>query len=342
MKERIHSLIEHLENGAAVVKASIARSNGSTPRTAGAIMLVFENPTPNGIIAGTIGGGQLEGKTIQEAKKVLVNKKGMFLPFRLDNTDAALQGMICGGTADIYIDYIAATKENIQYYKEVLNALSSGKSFALITEINTNTNNIIGRNILPKNTPSEEILPKDFHGLIKNFPNLTLCLAQNEIAILIEPFTKPQTLHFIGAGHVAKATAKLAAMFDFLVHVSDDREEFAHKNHFPDAQKIDVLKNLQDLSFDENTTDYIIIMTRGHIHDKEVLVQALKTSAPYIGMIGSRTKRDATYALLRKEGFTDKDFERIYCPIGINIHAETPEEIGLSIVAELISCRAKK
>ena len=342
MKELICTLIEHLEKGSAVAKASIAQSAGSTPRTAGAIMLIFENTTPNGEIAGTIGGGQLEGKTIECAKKTLVNKKGTFLPFRLDNTDAAQQGMICGGTADIYIDYIPATQENIQYYKEVLNSLSSGKNFALITHINTENNNIISRKILLKNTPSEEILPKDFHGLIKNFPSLTLCLAQNDTAILIEPFTKPQTLHFVGAGHVAKATAKLAAMFNFSVHVSDDREEFAHKNHFPDAQEITVLKNLQELSFDENTTDFIIIMTRGHIHDKEVLVQALKTSAPYIGMIGSKTKRNATYELLRKEGFTDTDFERIYCPIGINIHAETPEEIGLSIVAELISCRAKK
>jgi xanthine dehydrogenase accessory factor len=102
-------------------------------------------------------------------------------------------------------------------------------------------------------------------------------------------------------------------------------------------------------SFDEAMNDlniheesYLVIVTRGHVHDKTVLAQALRTRARYIGMIGSRTKRDATYEALTKEGFTVGDFARVHAPVGLSIGAETPEEIAISIVAELIQARAGK
>jgi xanthine dehydrogenase accessory factor len=84
-----------------------------------------------------------------------------------------------------------------------------------------------------------------------------------------------------------------------------------------------------------------VIVTRGHVHDKTVLEQALRTDAGYIGMIGSRKKRDATYEVLAREGFGNEDFARVHSPIGLNIDAETPEEIAVSIVGELIQARAR-
>ena len=88
--------------------------------------------------------------------------------------------------------------------------------------------------------------------------------------------------------------------------------------------------------------DYVIIVTRGHLHDRDVLAQALRTDAGYIGMIGSRGKRQAVYASLREAGYTDDDLARVHCPIGMAIGADTPAEIGVSIVAELIQVRAGK
>jgi xanthine dehydrogenase accessory factor len=89
-----------------------------------------------------------------------------------------------------------------------------------------------------------------------------------------------------------------------------------------------------------NESAYVVIVTRGHIYDKTVLGQALKTEAKYVGMIGSRRKRDIIYQKLMEEGFTQKDIDRVYSPIGLDIGAETPEEIAVSIVAELIKIRA--
>lgn len=130
----------------------------------------------------------------------------------------------------------------------------------------------------------------------------------------------------------------------FRTVVLDDREEFANREILSSADRIVVLRSfdeaMKDLDIDEES--YLVIVTRGHLHDKTVLGQALRTRARYIGMIGSRTKRDATYEVLTKEGFTAGDFARVRAPIGLNIGAETPEEIAISIVAELIQARAGK
>ena len=94
--------------------------------------------------------------------------------------------------------------------------------------------------------------------------------------------------------------------------------------------------------FDIDRDSYLVIVTRGHSHDKTVLEQALKTDAGYIGMIGSRRKKAALFDAMLKQGFTNKDLERVYSPIGLSIGAETPEEIGISVVAELVKARSEQ
>jgi xanthine dehydrogenase accessory factor len=133
-------------------------------------------------------------------------------------------------------------------------------------------------------------------------------------------------------------------MVGFRVWVLDDREAFANPERFPDAHQLKVLDGFERAFEDlEVTADsYVIIFTRGHLHDKIVLTRALATDAGYIGMIGSRRKRNAIYDALRAEGIPQAEIERVHCPIGLAIGAETPEEIAVSIVAEMISHRSKK
>jgi len=132
-------------------------------------------------------------------------------------------------------------------------------------------------------------------------------------------------------------------MVEFRTVVLDDRAEFANRKRFAETDEVIVLENF-DNAFGGVVIDpdaYIVIVTRGHSHDKTVLAQALKTDAGYIGMIGSRTKRDTIYRALKQEGFTQTDIDRVHSPIGMDIGAETPEEIAISIVAELVRVRAK-
>ena len=124
----------------------------------------------------------------------------------------------------------------------------------------------------------------------------------------------------------------------------DDRAEFANAERFAGADAIRVLSDFEscfeDLAIDADS--YIVIVTRGHSHDKTVLAQALKAAPGYVGMIGSRRKRETLYGQLRNEGVAADDLNRVYSPIGVKIGAETSQEIAVSIVAELIRVRAER
>jgi len=164
----------------------------------------------------------------------------------------------------------------------------------------------------------------------------SLCLEDYDL--LVEPIRKPNTAYLLGAGHVALPTAHMAALVGFRVVVLDDREAFANTARFPEAHAVRVLADFErpfeGLQVDRDS--FIVIVTRGHLHDKTALAQALKTDAAYIGMIGSRRKRDQIFKRLLAEGFSEADLRRVHSPIGLNIGAETPEEIAVSIVAEMI------
>ncbi|CAG1772542.1 partial putative xanthine dehydrogenase subunit A, partial [uncultured bacterium] len=162
--------------------------------------------------------------------------------------------------------------------------------------------------------------------------------------MLIDPVLPLETVFLFGAGHVAQPTARLAAFVGFRVRVVDDRAEFAEARRFPEAEEVLVATDfdsaLKGLNIGRGA--FIVIVTRGHLHDKTVLMQALRTEAAYIGMIGSRRKRDHIFNALLKQGFTEGDLQRVHSPIGLDIGAETPEEIALSIVAEMVRARARR
>ncbi|HHW43613.1 MAG TPA: XdhC/CoxF family protein, partial [Desulfotomaculum sp.] len=160
---------------------------------------------------------------------------------------------------------------------------------------------------------------------------------------LVEPVSSPHTVYLFGAGHVAQKVAWLASFVGFRTVVLDDREEFANRERFPRAEEIIVLDDfehaMKDLPIGRDS--YLVIVTRGHRYDLTVLAQALQTGAGYIGMIGSTGKREAIYRALREAGVTGEQLARVHSPIGLPIGAETPEEIAVSIVAELIKVRGE-
>jgi xanthine dehydrogenase accessory factor len=160
---------------------------------------------------------------------------------------------------------------------------------------------------------------------------------------MVDRIRKLKTLYCFGGGHVAVPTAHLAVLAGFRVVVIDDRPEFANAERFPEAHNVFVIKDFNNafegLEIDEDS--FIVIVTRGHQYDRAVLEQALQTSADYIGMISSRRKRDAIYEYLMSQGVKKERLEQVHSPIGIDIGGETPEEIAVSIVAELIKVRSE-
>jgi len=158
-----------------------------------------------------------------------------------------------------------------------------------------------------------------------------------KVLVYIEPLLPDPELIILGAGYVGSALAKVAALAGFKVTVADDRPEYANKDGFPDADSV-VVSNFSEVfsCIPANLNSYIVVATRGHTHDLEALRAALNTEARYIGLLGSRRKKALLYTSLEREGFPKAVVSRIITPVGLDIGSITPEEIAVSIVAQLI------
>jgi xanthine dehydrogenase accessory factor len=162
------------------------------------------------------------------------------------------------------------------------------------------------------------------------------------VEVFVEPILPQPVVYLFGGGHVSMAVAKAAQAAGFGVGIIDDREAFANAQRFPMAQEIytrfeDAFEKLQP-----NGSSYLVIVTRGHKEDMRVLAWAVRTKARYVGMIGSRRKVISVYKALEQQGYQPEEFERVYAPMGVEIGALSPEEIAISIVAELIAVRRNK
>jgi len=159
------------------------------------------------------------------------------------------------------------------------------------------------------------------------------------LEVFVEPILPQPVLYLFGGGHVSMAVAKAASAAGFGIGVVDDREAFANKERFPMAQEIYSSYEEAFEKLHPNAASYLVIVTRGHKEDMRVLAWAVRTEARYVGMIGSKRKVLSVYKALENEGYKPEEFERVYAPMGLEIGALSPEEIAVSIAAELIAVR---
>jgi xanthine dehydrogenase accessory factor len=159
------------------------------------------------------------------------------------------------------------------------------------------------------------------------------------LEIFVEPILPQPMLYIFGGGHVSIALANAAHAAGFAIGIVDDREAFANAQRFPMAAEIYTAFEEAFEKIRPNAATYLVTVTRGHRDDMRVLAWAVKTQARYIGMIGSKRKVLSVYHALEKEGYSPEQFERVHAPVGLAIGAMTPEEIAVSIAAELIAVR---
>jgi xanthine dehydrogenase accessory factor len=170
------------------------------------------------------------------------------------------------------------------------------------------------------------------------YDNGLICGGQ--LNVFVEPVLPQPAAYIFGAGHVSKSLAKAASMAGFATIVADDREQFANRERFPEADEVHAGEYEQIFSkLDITSSGYIVIVTRGHKDDMRVLKLALNTPARYVAMIGSKRKVLGVMKELEKEGTPREAFERLHAPMGLDIGAVTPEEIAISVVAEMIAVR---
>jgi xanthine dehydrogenase accessory factor len=343
MGDILEQMYDMLCQGQNLVMATILDKSGSAPREEGTKMLIKEDFS----IIGTIGGGILEAMVIKLSSKVFDNKEYIIKDFTLSNKEASSIGMVCGGNVKVLLEFIDYTDiKRIDIYKKAIELRKNRIDFVIITKISEKNGFITGMNKwIFTETGFYGIEDYEIQTIGKkireDFKHIKIQVVNKKERYLIEPFFNVESVCVIGGGHIAKNIIELTKNLDFYTTLIDDREEFANLDRFPTVDEVKVIPGFSNIA-DEvviNSNTYIIIVTRGHSFDKEVLAQMLKTDAKYIGMIGSISKRNHTYDLLLDEGFTNEDIQRVYSPIGLNIYAETPEEIAISIVAELIKVR---
>jgi xanthine dehydrogenase accessory factor len=161
-----------------------------------------------------------------------------------------------------------------------------------------------------------------------------------ELDVFIEPILTSPTLYIFGGGHISLYLARIGKLLGFRIAVIDDRAEFATADRFPEADTIlaeDFAKAFPKIKIDKSS--YIVIVTRNHQYDEVVLEWAVGTGAKYIGMIGSKIKNKTIFSHLLKKGIAKKQLDRVHAPIGVVINAQTPEEIAVSIMAEIVKVR---
>ncbi len=181
-------------------------------------------------------------------------------------------------------------------------------------------------------------LPKMVHFRLKEVDSGDLGICGGENDIFIDVIAGKKQLMIVGAGHLGQQLSKLGAFLGMDVTVFDDRSEYANEDRFPDAREIIVGDLKEELEkFPIHSGCHIVIVTRGHEQDGTALETVIGSQARYLGMIGSRTKKSRIYAGLLDKGVEQELLDRVHAPIGLDIGAETPEEIAIAIMAEIIS-----
>ncbi|MDD3656986.1 MAG: XdhC/CoxI family protein [Atribacterota bacterium] len=254
----LEEVIKGVRNKESIALVIIVDVSGSSPGKLGSKMVVNKD----GLIAGTIGGGSVEAKVIEEAKLALKAEKAKFLTYQLTKEEASLEDwMICGGSLKLFIDVF---------------------------------------------TPQEEMV-------------------------------------IFGAGHIAMVLSKFAKMIGFRVTIIDERKEFANKERFPEADQIIISGPSQALKEIKSFNSvYVVILTRGHLKDEEALLSVINYQPKYIGMIGSKQKNTIIFQHLKEKGVNQEKIDKVFAPIGLRIGAQTPEEIAISIIAEVIKVKRGK
>jgi len=334
LKTLLDSIITALNAKQPVVLVSVIASSGSTPRGAGAMMAVFKS----GAAAGTIGGGAVEYEASVQALQMFDTKQSRIASYTLDKSDVADLGMICGGDVTVFYEYLDPNSDRtLSLFKHMRSAFDRNENTWLIR---------LFENGLPLETAlyddeglhfAEQIEEVEAVPLLGNAPELTEGARQ----YYTEPLVRAGRVYVFGGGHVAQELVPVLARVGFTVVVYEDRENFAKAELFPDAADI-ILHDFTEISerIVVSGTDYVVIMTRGHQKDYEVLEQMLRTPACYVGCIGSAKKLAATKQRLTDAGVSEAAFEKLYSPIGLKIKAETPAEIAVSVAAEMILLRA--
>lgn len=349
-------ILDLLRAGQSVAVATVAAARGSTPREVGAKMLV----AGEGQIAGTVGGGCGEAQVLWDAVRSLAEGRPMMSVVDLTGELTEDSSTNCGGIMEVFIDPMRPDDSDRP-------GLSSRRAAEILAEAAETREPVVLATLVETPDPVRfplgiraAIWSEREEGLERLPSGATIRERANQVItegrsrrvsipmagqgtyaeVFLEVVAPPDEVIIVGAGHIAVPLHRMAKVAGFEVTVVDDRSAFANRARFPEADRIlvgDMEKTVADLRFGPHT--YLVLVTRGHTLDQAILARVIDEPAAYIGMIGSRRRVRAVFDHLRRLGVHEELIQRVYAPIGLDIGAETPSEIAISILAEMVTVR---
>lgn len=358
-------LADRLESGQPVAVATVVRSWGSTPREVGAKMLV----DARGRIQGTIGGGCGEAEAWQVARDVLKGAPAQVVHIDLTEDVDSDSGKVCGGRQDALVELLDPEDLRARALaRAIREGCEPGRELALMVVLGPTGAGDWRRGVTPQAAPSggpapgtrlSLVGPEELVGTLGDaqadcqaLEHARKCLARHRAEVVpvligeasfdvfIDVLVPSQEVVVAGAGHIARPLCRMASLCGYRVTVIDDRAEFADPVYFPDAAEV-VCRPFLDAfhSLEVGPRTHVVLVTRGHKHDEECLRAMVGREPAYLGMIGSRRRTCAVFQELEAEEVDPTWLDRVRAPIGIDLGAETPEEIAVAILAEMIAVR---
>jgi xanthine dehydrogenase accessory factor len=343
VKEIFKAASEALARGESAVLSTIVASSGSLPMSRRSKLLLLSG----GKFKGTVGGGCLEAEVCQQARQVLSTGLPVLEKFVLTEEEAGEGGLNCGGTVRIFTEVLSpGPVEDV--IRGCLKKLSMREPAVLVSSLGPDGAPTAGKILISQDgsrtgtlgRPAWDDVATQFAGQLDGSGGFRMEALPEGGKLFLEPLSVIPAVVLFGGGHISREVARVATAAGFRVVVVDDRAEYASPERHPDADETLVLPfghAVDRLAVDEQT--YLVVVTRGHQYDEVVLRKALRSGAAYVGMIGSKRKVAIARKNLAAEDYTDEELDRLHAPIGLEIGADGPQEIAVSIVAELIAVR---
>ncbi len=321
-------------SGGGVALVTVIGTQGSVPRHAGSKMLVRRT----GEIVGTVGGGRGEAMALDAALRSIEEKCSRTITVEMQGVEAEGPNMVCGGTGTMLVEYVP----DIMPYSSAYQALEAGRRTVLVKKLEGMAGGAAG---VVSMAVLEESGPPPC-GFELDQQAAAFCMAtgrpllSEENGLFYDPVFPQEKLLILGGGHVGQALAAIAAGLDFEVTVVDDRQDFAAPGRFPPAVRT-VCAGYTDAikAFPFDSATYTVIVTRGHLFDLECIRGVLARTYRYAGFIGSARKAKLLRAQAASDGFDKARVDALHAPIGLDIAAETPAEIAVSILGEIVAVR---
>jgi len=319
--------------GGAGALASVVRRRGSLPMSATAKLLV----TADGARFGTVGGGCLEADIMEQALDVCERRAPVCVSHSLNAELAGDYGLTCGGTADVFIEPVMPGAMLAALYADAAAVVARGDRAVLAT-----ARAWLGgepRKLLRSARGATGLIDDDAlraavdaFGVVREEPLLG-------DDVVVEALVGAPRLVVFGAGHVGARICEAAAFAGWRVTIVDDRADFADAARLPWAEQVLACDFSDVRAAAVAAPDYVVICTRGHQHDAVIASQVAPMHPRYLGMLGSRRKAAFTAQALRGWGVKEAAIDRIICPVGLDVGADTPEEIAISVVGQLVKER---